>query len=567
MIKLFGATDKLYTTNGDIVLKTTKAKVHKEDNGDFYISVEAPLTYIDNLVPNNIIVANTPQGEQAFRITNVENTRTKIKIKAYHVFYDSKNYLIQDSYVVDKNCNDALDHLNSSTDNTSPFTTISDITKIASYRCVRKSLYEAIQTLLERWGGHLVRDNWTIGIRANIGQDNGVTIRYGKNLKNIKATYNWDNVVTKLMPVGKDGLLLNATDPTASVYIESATQYEIPYTKTVTFDQSNIVEDDYKDEETGELDEDAYKQALVNDLAEKGQSYLATNSIPVVNYTLSANVEKVSDIGDTIEVVDEKLGINITTNIISFEYDCILNKYIQIEFGNFTPTLSGLMNSITSQTQQIVDESTATLQITLGQELEDATGQIWDALGNSYVIYEGDKILVVDSLPKETATNVIMINNGGIGFSNSGINGTFNSAWTIDNVLNMEQINVINLTADLIKGGTLKLGSNLNQNGQLEVYDEANTLIAELNKSGLKMYGVDGSYILMNNTVGFAGYDRLDNPIYWVSKDEFHQKKSVIEEEITLCNKMRFIPIEIYDNNNNLVNDGIGLVSVSGGGN
>ena len=44
-------------------------------------------------------------------------------------------------------------------------------------------------------------------------------------------------------------------------------------------------------------------------------------------------------------------------------------------------------------------------------------------------------------------------------------------------------------------------------------------------------------------------------------------KKSVVEEEITLCNKMRFIPIEIYDDNNKLVNDGIGLVSVAGGGN
>ena len=566
MIKLFDATDKIYTSNGNKIILPTKAKVHKEDNGDFYINVDAPLSYIDDLVPNSILVANTPQGDQPFRITNVENTRSKIKVKAYHVFYDSENYLIQDSYVVDKNCNDALDHLNNSTDNTSPFTTISDITKIASYRCIRKSLYEAIQVLLERYGGHLYRDNWTIGIKNSIGQDNGVTIRYGKNLKDIKATYNWDNVCTKLLPVGKDGLLLNATDPTASVYLSSTTQYEIPYTKSVNFDQSNIVEDDYKDDQ-GVLDEDAYKQALVNDLAEQGQNYLATNSVPVVNYTLSANVEKVSDIGDTIQVTDEKLGINILTNIISFEYDCILDKYTQIEFGNFTPTLSGLMNNISSQTQQQIDESTATLQITLGQELEDATGQIWNALGNSYVIYEGDKILVVDSLPKETATNVIMINNGGIGFSNSGINGTFNSAWTIDNVLNMEQINVINLTADLIKGGTLKLGNNLNQNGQIEVYDEANTLIAELNKSGLKMYGVDGSYILMNNTVGFAGYDRLDNPIYWVSKDEFHQKKSVVEEEITLCNKMRFIPITITDSNDNIVNDGIGLVSVAGGGN
>lgn len=563
MLKLFGTTDKLYSSNGDKILQVTKAKVHKEDNGDFYLNVEAPLSYIDDLIPNNIIVANTPQGDQAFRITNVENSRIKIKLKAYHVFYDSKNYLIQDSYVVDKNCNDALDHLNSSTDNTSPFTTISDINRVNTYRCVRTSLYEAINTVLERWGGHLVRNNWTIGVRNTIGQNNGVTIRYGKNLKDIKATYNWDNVVTKLLPVGKNGLLLNALDPTASVYLESDIQYDIPYTKSLNFDQNNIVEDDFRDED-GNLDEEAYTQTLINDLITQGQQYLDSNSTPVVNYTLSANVEKISDIGDTILVVDEKLGINILTNIISYEYDCILGKYTQIEFGNFTPTLSGLLGGITNQTQEMIDKSNATLQITLGQELQQAQDKIWNALGSSYVIYEGDKILVVDSLPKETARNVIMINNGGIGFGQNGINGAFNSAWTIDNILNMEQINVINLTADLIKGGTLKLGSNLNQNGQLEVYDEANTLIATINKDGLKMYGLDGSYVLMNNTVGFTGYDRLGNQIYWVSKDEFHMKKSVVEEEITLCNKMRFIPIEIY-NGNTLVNDGIGLVSTAGG--
>ena len=31
-----------------------------------------------------------------------------------------------------------------------------------------------------------------------------------------------------------------------------------------------------------------------------------------------------------------------------------------------------------------------------------------------------------------------MINNGGIAFSQTGINGTFNSAWTIDGTLNMQ---------------------------------------------------------------------------------------------------------------------------------
>ena len=122
------------------------------------------------------------------------------------------------------------------------------------------------------------------------------------------------------------------------------------------------------------------------------------------------------------------------------------------------------MTSISASTQNAITESNQDIQITLSSELQEAQDKIWNALSSSNVIYEGDKILIVDTLPKEDATNVIMINNGGIGFSQTGINGNFQSAWTIDNVLNMEQINVINLTANLIKGGTLKLGSNLNQN-------------------------------------------------------------------------------------------------------
>ena len=532
MIKLFNSTDKLYASNGDIVIQPIRAKIHKEDNGSFYLDLETDLSYINYLLPNNIVVANTPQGEQAFRITNVEKTKTKIKAKINHVFYDTNNYVITDSYVVDKNCNDALDYLNNATDNPSPFTTISDISTINSYRCVRKSLYEAIQVVIERWGGHLVRDNWTIGIRNNIGQDNGVTIRYGKNLKDITATYDWTNVATKLLPVGKDGILLNALNESQDIYMTSSTQYDIPYTKTISFTQ-DINKDDYVDEQ-GNPDEVAYKQALVDDLRKQGQLYLNANCVPQVNYTISANIEKVSDIGDTIEVIDERLGISVLTHIISYEYNCILDKYTQIEFGNFTPTLTGLMNTISSETNKLVEENNATLGVALGQEIQQAQDKIWNALGNSYVIYEGDKILIVDRLPKENAVHCIMISSGGIAFGSNGINGSFTSAWTIDNVLNMEAINVINLTASLIKGGTLKLGSNLNQNGQLEVYDEANSLIATLNKNGFKMYGTDGSYILMNKEVGFAEYDKNNNKIYWVDNDEFHMKKSVVEEEITL---------------------------------
>ena len=553
MIKCFGQADTSFSSNGDICIQPFKAQVHKTDNSDYYLELECSLDYLDYVVPQNIIVANTPQGDQAFRIFNVSTTRRKITAKCLHAFYDSNNYLIADSYVVNKNCNDALDHLNNATDTPSPFTTMSDVQTTNSFRCVRQSLAEAINTVLERWGGHLVRDNWNIKIMDSIGQDNGVTIQYKKNLKEITVDYDWSAVVTKLMPVGKDGLLLD------DLYVTSDTQYEIPFTKTISFEQ-DISEDDFKDDD-GNVNYEAYQQALLDDLRAQAQAYVDDNCIPKVNYTLKANMDKITDIGDTVEVIDERLGINIMTSVLSFVYDCILDKYIEIEFGNSKPQLSDLMTTVETNIDTAINENNQTITVTLRDELQEAEDKIWGALGNSYCIYQGNQILVVDALPKEDAHNVLRINSAGIGFSQNGINGSFSSAWLIDGTMDMAQINVINLVADLIKGGTLKLGSNLNSNGQLEVYDQANNLIAQLNNDGLKMYGVDGSYLLINTEVGFAGYDRMDNMIYWVAKDEFHMKKSVVEEEITLCSKMRFIPIEVTSGNT-LINDGIGLVSV-----
>ena len=562
MIKVFGQTDKLFSSNGDMVIKPLKAKVKKEDNGDFFLDLETGLEYADYLAEGNIIVANTPQGDQAFRITNPTKTKSKITVKAWHVFYDSENYLIADSYVVNKNCNDALDHLNSATDNPSPFSTLSDVITVNSFRCVRKSLYEAIQTVIERWGGHLVRDNFNIEIRQQIGQDNGVTVQYKKNLKEITCEENWDNVVTKLLPVGKDGLLLDTVDPTASLYVYSSTQYVIPYTKTVSFSQDDVLEEDYQDAD-GNLDEAAYTQALVDDLRVKAQEYVDLNGVPQVNYTLKANLERITDVGDTIEVIDHRLGIDLLTNLISYEYDCILKKYTELEFGNFKKTLSGLVSNITNDVDKQVSESLENVTITLNGDIQQATSEIWSVLGASNVIYDGDKILVVDTLPKEDATNVLMINSGGIWFSDGGISGTFKKAWSIDDTMDMSQINVVNLVADLIKGGTLKIGGFNGHHGEIDIFNTQNALIAKIGQNGITVHGSDGSYILMNADVGFAGYDMNDDPLFWTGDGEFHMKKSVFEEEVTLFNKLRFVPITI-DSGGTVVNDGVGLLSMGG---
>lgn len=357
MLKLFKSTDKVFNSNGDKIIKAYKATVHKGDNSDYYLDIETDLTYVNDLVEGAIIVAPTPQGEQAFRVSNPQKTRKRVTVKAYHVYYDSKNYLIKDSNAYRSTLDSALHRFNDHLDNPSPFTVYSDIQKLKSYHCIRTSFCDAITKLLELYGGHLVRDNWDIKILKTIGQDNGVTVRYAKNLKEITCTENWDNVVTKILPTGTDEIMLNSLDKTVDPYIYADIQYSTPYTKAVEFTQE-IKEDDYK-KDNGETDETAYKKALIADLRQQAEDYLKINCYPQVNYTLKANVNNITDIGDIIEVIDERLNINLLTSVISYDYDCILGRYTELEFGNFKPKLSNLINTITASATQKANANTS----------------------------------------------------------------------------------------------------------------------------------------------------------------------------------------------------------------
>ena len=75
------------------------------------------------------------------------------------------------------------------------------------------------------------------------------------------------------------------------------------------------------------------------------------------------------------------------------------------------------------------------------------------------------------------------------------------------------------------------------------------------------MYATNGGYVVLNADVGLVGYDSVGNPIYWVSDDEFHMNKAVVENDITVGSKVRFIPITITDNSGNVTNDGVGIVA------
>lgn len=540
MIILYDETATEYVTLGIKVLQPLSAVVRKEDNGDYFLQLRDSADNSQLYQHGRIIAVDTPWGRQPFRIDTAPVKGSKVDVKAWHIWYDAKNYIIADSYVVEQNANYALDHINSATDATSPFTTISDVTAIRSLRVVRDSLYEAVLQIIARWGGHLNIDDHEIGISTTIGQDRGVTIAYGKNITDYGIGEDWANVVTKILPVGKNGLLLDAT------YVEdNPTDYPQPYTKVVSFDQNNITEDIYRDPVTNELDEAAYTAALKSDLAAQATTYLAQNHVPKVNYSFSAFIEGITDVGDVIRVNHPRLNTPLVTNVLAIEYNPIAERIDKVEFGNFNPKLSDLVSTQDAKVEAKVASLKTEVDSNLTNRLLDATTSINNILGNSYVVYDGDQILVVDSLPKETATNVMRINAGGIGFSTSGINGTFNSAWTIDGTLDMQQANVINLVADMIKGGTLQIGFSGGNNGLIEIYDQYGNQVGQIDQDGIVLNNPNGDRLEISPTTGLSAFSTAggtEREVFSIDRDVTDIAKLHARDQIEMP-PVKIVPI------------------------
>lgn len=518
MIILHDIAATEFGTLGIKVLKPLYCRVRREDNGNYYVEIDDRADNVELYQKDRIVAIDTPWGRQPFRIDNPSVSGSKVKVKGWHIFYDARNYLIEDNYVVGQNANYALDDLNQSTDITSPFTTYSDVPLSFSLRTVRKSLYEAVQDVLKRWGGHLELDVWAINLKQEVGQDRGVTIAYGKNITTYGIGENWDNVVTKLMPVGKDGLKL------PEVYLEQGVEdYPIPYSKIITFDQQDVKEEDFKNPETGQTDLAAYQAALIEDLRSKGGAHLNTNHFPRVNYAFEAFIEGISDIGDTIRVNHPRLNVPLVTNVLAIDYDAILERIVKFEFGNFTARLSNLKQDTQAAIVQQAQEVRDTVTTNLEQQLKQATDQIASLMGDSYVIYDGNQILIVDELPKESATNVIRFNAQGIGFSNSGINGTFTSAWTIDGTMDMATINTINLVADRIRGGTLRLGFYEGNSGLIEIFDAYGNAVGTIDQNGIILENPNGDRLEISPVDGLSAYSSIsgtEQEVFSIDRDQ-----------------------------------------------
>lgn len=431
MIKIFDATDRDFSSAGNIIIDPLYChEIHKKSLNGWYIDVEIPIKFKQYITKDKLCVVKTKSklNPQAFRISeDIKYSTNKITFKAEHVMFDSKKYTLLDVRPTNLNGLNGLKYINERTDTNSPFNIInSNVENKNTSYFIRKTLFEAWTIFEEKWNGVFDADNWNISFKQKVGQDNGETIAYGKNMQGFEIFEDWSNVCTKVLAVGHDGLLL--PEP----YLKSKIQYEVPYTRIVEF-QTELE----KEEQT--------EEKLLEELRTKATAYLEQNSTPQVSYTVNSNINNSLEIGDTIKVLHP--FVNIFTEVLEYEYDLISEKIVSLTFGNYSRDAKTKFNNIKNTLEKIRQEvSNQDITIKGQTELINSLNK------NGYVYIDENEILILDKLPKENSKNVWRFGLAGIGFSSNGYEGPFETAITMDGKINANFITTGTMATDRIEG-------------------------------------------------------------------------------------------------------------------
>lgn len=359
MICLYAADESLFEHNGLGILDNDLKKCHVEEvlNNLYTLTAQYPLgAKFGKSIRNGMIIkAPAPNGYQLFRIYQSKPSMGMLEIHAFHIFYDLAFNFVEDTNIVSKSGQAWLQQLSQNTQYSHPFTFFSDISTVAGSRVVRKNCVEILlntsldNSFVNRFGGEILRDNFNVYFNRAIGENRGFKIRHKKNLKGYTANIDDKSVITRIMPIGFDGLLL----PEKYVDSPRISDYPFPRISKVEVDVKAAVGENTDAKDAIPLNEAYTKmRALIKE--QFGVIDVPTCSYEVDFVELSKtkeyadfqNLETVR-IGDTVTVSHDEDGFYVEAKVIRYEYDSLAGRLLRIEAGQFESRSSN--NSINQQ--------------------------------------------------------------------------------------------------------------------------------------------------------------------------------------------------------------------------
>lgn len=324
-----------------------------------------------------------PARDQLFRIYSVETDTDAgiVTAKAMHIFYDLRGNLIAGDYTPgNMHVATVVAGIDERLLEPSPIA-IHPVrqgdTRIGGdfgFKTPVEAYLDPDEGIIKRAGALLVRDNFEAWILPDEVRDRGVTVRRGKNLAGVVVSLDEGDVITRVIPAGKD-------DKGEPLYLDVATygkkyierkdaepEFEPDYTmntvKRIDYDVSVGRPTDENKDKVFKTKEEARAE-----LARLAKLEFTENNIdrPVysmdVDMVLLGNTEEYQNYAglqavhlyDTVTVIDSVIGVNAKVRVIGYRWDVLAGQYESLTLGELDSTY----NSIYRDNPRIVAANTA----------------------------------------------------------------------------------------------------------------------------------------------------------------------------------------------------------------
>ena len=336
MIEVYLKTNKNYKMNGDMTLEPSSCLYKYKE---YLLTIEHPFDKLERwkyLDYENVIKT---EGK-LYRIFNVVKSLDYITAYARPIFFDLIDTILLDVRPTNKTGQQALEEILKGTG----FKAHSNISTLNTAYYIRKNIVEAIlgnddNSFLNRWGGEIYLDNFDVYINDKIGSDNGVRVEFGYNLNEIEEDINIEEVATRIIPTGYNGIMLDGSTP----WVDSPliNKYTKPKMRVINFDDVKV-----KESETDEEGFNTIEEARAELVKRCNKLYEEGIDKPSVNYKIDminlANTNAYKDYiklvtvneGDTVTCYIPGLDIDVKARVIDYEEDLMTGEYISLELGN-----------------------------------------------------------------------------------------------------------------------------------------------------------------------------------------------------------------------------------------
>ena len=353
--------------NGEPLHEATSAIVKETMNGDFILTVKYPISdtgIYKQIKEDMLIKCPTPVlGPQLFRIKKPVEENDYLEITAYHITDDIMQRSVKPVQVANQTCSIALSQMvqNAKTD-LGDFSFTSDIQDRRTFNMsetenIYSVLLDGKHSIVGTWEGELVRDNFSLTVKKNRGENRGVVITTHKNLKSYQRSKNSQNVITRIharstfKPEGSEN------ETTIKVTVDSPLINFYPYINEREYENNNLksVEDLKK-----------WAQAkFTNEGIDK-----VSDSIKLEAYELDGQVV---NLGDTVNLKSLKHNVDIFKKAITYEYDGLKEEYLSLEFDD-KPSFggSGVSNGLSNVANTILGATYSAQEFALERAARNA---------------------------------------------------------------------------------------------------------------------------------------------------------------------------------------------------